>query len=364
MGYPSASCIAGARTSLSESLPYSASMSISPPGVPGVTAASGPYSGGYDMFRLRKNSGVAPVGATPRALTAITLPVFGLKISACVSPPQASESNIVVVAASIAQAASTALPPFWKIMAPAVAARGLPVIATQCLPWSTGLFVAADARAAAAAPAQTRRVRKVRRTARLRYFSWVSRNTPERLKNWIWFSLGDIEWPSFSATMYSTGILRARSAWTIWSDSGRGTRGSLAPAYTNNGALILSTSSIGEIVFRNAASFSRSPNSTLKISRIRPLVDWRNVVMFATPKESTPAFQMSGQRERAMSSVSPPELRSNTTMRSLSDQGCEAAQRAVVSMSLNASRRFGPLSAISKERPNPPDPRTLGSTTA
>ncbi len=33
-------------------------------------------------------------------------------MSACVSPPHASESNIVVVAASMAQAASTALPPF------------------------------------------------------------------------------------------------------------------------------------------------------------------------------------------------------------------------------------------------------------
>jgi hypothetical protein len=38
--------IAGARTSLSDSFPCSASMTRSPPGVPGVTAASGPYSGG------------------------------------------------------------------------------------------------------------------------------------------------------------------------------------------------------------------------------------------------------------------------------------------------------------------------------
>jgi len=38
--------IAGARTSASESFPYSASRSMRPPGVPGVTAASGPYSGG------------------------------------------------------------------------------------------------------------------------------------------------------------------------------------------------------------------------------------------------------------------------------------------------------------------------------
>ena len=46
IGYPSASWIAGPNTSLSESVPYSASIVIRPPGVPGVTAASGPYSGG------------------------------------------------------------------------------------------------------------------------------------------------------------------------------------------------------------------------------------------------------------------------------------------------------------------------------
>jgi hypothetical protein len=40
----------------------------------------------------------------------------------------------VDVAAIIAQAASTAFPPFWKIIDPAVAASGFPVIATQCFP--------------------------------------------------------------------------------------------------------------------------------------------------------------------------------------------------------------------------------------
>jgi hypothetical protein len=67
------------------------------------------------MFLAWKNSGVAPVGATPSALIAITFWVFGLKISAWVSPPHESVSNIVVVAASMAQAASTALPPLWKV---------------------------------------------------------------------------------------------------------------------------------------------------------------------------------------------------------------------------------------------------------
>ena len=43
---------------------------MSPPGVPGVTAASGPYSGGYLKPLRLKNSGVAPVGATPSALIA------------------------------------------------------------------------------------------------------------------------------------------------------------------------------------------------------------------------------------------------------------------------------------------------------
>lgn len=61
-----------------------------------------------------------------------------------VSPPQPSVSHIVQVAASIAAAASTALPPFAKIMAPAVAASGLPVIATQCRPCSTGFTVRRD----------------------------------------------------------------------------------------------------------------------------------------------------------------------------------------------------------------------------
>ncbi len=65
----------------------------------------------------------------------------GTSYVACVSPPQPSTAHIVAVSASIAQAASTALPPCWKIMAPAVAASGLPVIATQCFAWRTGLAV-------------------------------------------------------------------------------------------------------------------------------------------------------------------------------------------------------------------------------
>ena len=52
-------------------------------------------------------------------------------MSVWVSPPHPSVSYIVAVAPNIAQAASTALPPFWNIIAPAVAPRGLPVIATQ-----------------------------------------------------------------------------------------------------------------------------------------------------------------------------------------------------------------------------------------
>src|SRR5206468_3808694 len=49
----------------------------------------------------------------------------------------------------MAQAASTALPPFWKIIAPAVAPSGLPVMATQCRPCSGGFCVAAMIRTAA-----------------------------------------------------------------------------------------------------------------------------------------------------------------------------------------------------------------------
>ncbi len=47
-------------------------------------------------------------------------------------------------------AASTALPPFWNVIAPAVAASGFPVTASQWLAWSGGLFVAAPAPIAAA----------------------------------------------------------------------------------------------------------------------------------------------------------------------------------------------------------------------
>src|SRR3954469_5742433 len=39
----------------------------------------------------------------------------------------------------MAHDASTALPPRWNIIAPAWAPSGLPVIATQCWPCSTGL---------------------------------------------------------------------------------------------------------------------------------------------------------------------------------------------------------------------------------
>src|SRR5579862_783594 len=72
-------------------------------------------------------------------------------MSACVSPPQESVSHMVEVAAIIAQAASTALPPRSKIIAPAVAASGLPVTAIQCAPWSAGFWVRASAGARAAA---------------------------------------------------------------------------------------------------------------------------------------------------------------------------------------------------------------------
>ena len=72
-------------------------------------------------------------------------------MSACVSPPQESTSHIVDVAASIAQAASTALPPRSNMRAPAVAASGLPVIAIQCEPCSGGFCVFSCASAGAVA---------------------------------------------------------------------------------------------------------------------------------------------------------------------------------------------------------------------
>src|SRR5688572_30620267 len=60
---------------------------------------------------------------------------------ACVSPPQLSVSHMVEVAAIVAQAASTALPPRAKISAPAVAPSGLPVMAIQWRPWRGGFAV-------------------------------------------------------------------------------------------------------------------------------------------------------------------------------------------------------------------------------
>ena len=49
-------------------MPHSASMTISAPGVPGVTAASGPCDGGYSISNRLKNSAVAPVGAIEKVL--------------------------------------------------------------------------------------------------------------------------------------------------------------------------------------------------------------------------------------------------------------------------------------------------------
>jgi hypothetical protein len=48
---------------------------------------------------------------------------------------------MVQAAAIMAAAASTALPPLWNIIEPAVAASGLPVMAIQCAPWSGGFWV-------------------------------------------------------------------------------------------------------------------------------------------------------------------------------------------------------------------------------
>src|SRR5882762_4903502 len=61
---------------------------------------------------------------------------------AWVSPPQDNVSHMVEVAAIIAHAASTAFPPCSKILAPAVAASGLPVTAIQCRPCSARMGAA------------------------------------------------------------------------------------------------------------------------------------------------------------------------------------------------------------------------------
>ena len=70
----------------------------------------------------------------------------------------------------MAHAASTALPPRSKIMAPAVAASGLPVTAIQCLPCSAGFWVrvAAGAVPALSARRMAAQAPRARRPARLR----------------------------------------------------------------------------------------------------------------------------------------------------------------------------------------------------
>jgi hypothetical protein len=69
-------------------------------------------------------------------------------------------SNITHPAASMAQVASTALPPRSNIFAPAVADSGLPVIAIQCRPCSGGLWVCARAGSAPMAKPATNATNK------------------------------------------------------------------------------------------------------------------------------------------------------------------------------------------------------------
>src|SRR5688572_7361938 len=79
---------------------------------------------------------------------------------------------MVEVAAIIAHAASTAFPPFWNIIAPAVAASGFPVMATQCRPCSTGFTVRW---AETAGTAEARRARS-RTTRMAKPPGWVTRS--------------------------------------------------------------------------------------------------------------------------------------------------------------------------------------------
>src|SRR5438876_1160661 len=72
---------------------------------------------------------------------------------------------MVVTAASIAHAASTGLPPFWNIIAPAVAASGLPVIATQWRPCKAGFWVRWPARTPGAIAMRRAATRRRRGTA-------------------------------------------------------------------------------------------------------------------------------------------------------------------------------------------------------
>src|SRR5215470_17121546 len=97
-------------------------------------------------------------------------------ISACVSPPQDRVSHMVEVAAIIAQAASTAFPPFWNIIAPAVAASGLPVTAIQWRACSGGFWVRAAPGVAAARHNATARIDARRVVMRGGFSHKVGRN--------------------------------------------------------------------------------------------------------------------------------------------------------------------------------------------
>jgi hypothetical protein len=68
---------------------------------------------------------------------------------------------MVQTAASIAQAESTAFPPLIKVIAPTVAASGLPVIATQCFPWSTGFSVRRGKRGTLFCAGRTRAIKNI-----------------------------------------------------------------------------------------------------------------------------------------------------------------------------------------------------------
>ena len=136
----------------SESVPYSASITMSPPGVPGVTAASGPYSGGYLSPCDGRTPASRPVGATPSALMPMTF--FGARVVderlRLAAPAQRVPHRRRWRRASRRRRRPRCRPA-GRSSRPAVAASGLPVIASSARSRVPGRWESSGRRAGGAA---------------------------------------------------------------------------------------------------------------------------------------------------------------------------------------------------------------------
>ena len=118
----SAYSIAGARTSVSFSLPNRPTNSAQAAGAPGTVTGSQPSTGICRNPCCSSSSGVKAVGAGPLELRPYNFSFSQTNANA--SPPIPLEVGSTTVRhAAVATAASTALPPWRKICSPAWAAK-------------------------------------------------------------------------------------------------------------------------------------------------------------------------------------------------------------------------------------------------